>query len=480
MVAETELRSGAIGLPSVLMQSITCIAPALGLWFVVQFLAGVAGVTAPLALLLGALLMLMTAVPLAQLARHFPSAGGYYTYISRTVDPRIGFLVGWIFFLYQPMCCSINPPFMGKIFQDLLKAEYGIDFPWWAFMAISVVFLAFVAYRGIKFSAKVLVILGVIEILIVLALGISGLLFPGSGGFNFSSFNPANAPNFHGLFLGVVGALLVLAGWEGAVPLAEESENPRRTVPRAVIGSVIILCVLQVISSWGITVGWGTNNVASFISSGVIPPFVLAHKLWGPLWLLAPFALLNSNMALIVSCMNVSTRMTYGMARSGSLPAFFAKIHPKYKTPVNAIHAQMIVMIVVGFGLGFWLGPLTEYFLIALTFTFALILIYSAGNLGVFLYHFRERRQEFNWLLHAVFPAVSTAGLLTVGYFSAVPLPPAPITYAPVVLVVWILVGIGVLVYFKSTGREQWIAKAIQSANERVETAEELAHRPGI
>jgi amino acid transporter len=147
---------------------------------------------------------------------------------------------------------------------------------------------------------------------------------------------------------------------------------------------------------------------------------------------------------------------------------------------VNAIHAQMIVMIVVGFGLGFWLGPLTEYFLIALTFTFALILIYSAGNLGVFLYHFRERRQEFNWLLHAVFPAVSTAGLLTVGYFSAVPLPPAPITYAPVVLVVWILVGIGVLVYFKSTGREQWIAKAIQSANERVETAEELAHRPGI
>ena len=92
LVADTELRAGGLRLPAILMQSITSIAPALGLWFVVQFLAGLAGVAAPLTILVGFAMMLMAGAALTQLAKVFPSAGGYYTLISRTVHPRAGFM----------------------------------------------------------------------------------------------------------------------------------------------------------------------------------------------------------------------------------------------------------------------------------------------------------------------------------------------------------------------------------------------------
>jgi amino acid transporter len=477
-VADTDLRAGGLRLPAILMQSITSISPALGLWFVVQFLAGLAGVTAPLAILVGFVLMIMAGAALTQLAKVFPSAGGYYTLISRTVNPRVGFLTGWVFFIYMPMCTTINSPYTGKILEDTFKAHWGFTFPWWGFALLTFAFIAVVAYRGITVSGMALVILGAIEIAVALALGISGLLSPGPGGFNFDSFNPANAPSATGLYLAVVGSVLVLAGWEGALPLAEESENPRRNIPRAIMGSILLLGCLQVFADWGITVGWGTSHMASFVSSSQIPPFVIAQRLWGGAWVLVLLALINSTIALMVACCTASTRVAYGMARSGSLPSGLTKLHPKYKTPTNAITLQLAIMLVVGLGVGFWIGPENEYFTIALAFTLALVVIYSVGSLGVFLYYFRERRGEFRIWLHGVFPLVSSAAFLWVGYKSVVPLPPAPIHWAPVLLAAWGLAGIGVLVYLHRTGRDSWIRRSMEAATERPATAAELAERP--
>ena len=63
--------------------------------------------------------------------------------------------------------------------------------------------------------------------------------------------------------------------------------------------------------------------------------------------------------------------------------------------------------------------------------TFALILAFSAANLGVFLYYFRERQHEFNVVLHAIFPLLGTLALFFVAYSSLSPWPPPPIGYAP-------------------------------------------------
>jgi amino acid transporter len=109
--------------------------------------------------------------------------------------------------------------------------------------------------------------------------------------------------------------------------------------------------------------------------------------------------------------------------------------------------------------------------------TFALILIFSTANLGVFLYYFRQRREEFNLVLHAFFPLVGTLAVLFVAYTSLTPWPAPPVAYAPWVVVAWLALGVLVLIAMKLTGHVDWLDKAGDAIQERPETAEEAEQR---
>jgi amino acid transporter len=155
-----------------------------------------------------------------------------------------------------------------------------------------------------------------------------------------------------------------------------------------------------------------------------------------------------------------------------------AKVHPKYKTPVNGVKLQILLTFAVGLGLGWWIGPGKEFEFMGTLLTFALILTFSAANLGVFLYYFRERRDEFNVVLHAIFPLIGTLALFFVAYSSLRPWPAPPIGYTPLVVAIWLALGLLVLVAMKLTGKEDWLIKAGNVTQERVETDEETRHRP--
>src|SRR5262245_40473798 len=91
------LRTGSIGLAGVLMQSIAQISPTLGIFYTIAFTTGQAGRSAPLAYLAAFLVCLVIAVPMTRLARHLPSAGGFYTYVAQGIGPRWGFVTGWLY-----------------------------------------------------------------------------------------------------------------------------------------------------------------------------------------------------------------------------------------------------------------------------------------------------------------------------------------------------------------------------------------------
>src|SRR5690242_10831326 len=151
-----QLRSGALPLSGVLMQCITHTAPATAVLFTVQFTTSYAGVTAPLAYLVAFLIVVMLGVSVTQLAKHLPSAGGYYTYISRTIHPRAGFLTSWLSFLYEPTTSGFSLAFVGSVLERSMKADYHVSLPWWVFLVIAGVFVAWVNYRGIELSATML------------------------------------------------------------------------------------------------------------------------------------------------------------------------------------------------------------------------------------------------------------------------------------------------------------------------------------
>ena len=462
------LHLGALKFPEIVMQGIAHTAPATAVLLTLPFIASHAGLAAPLAYLIALLIVLMLGLGLSQLARPMPSAGGYYTYVSRTVGRRAGFLTAWLYFLYSPTTPAFSLAMMGWVLESALKAEYGVSFPWWLFLVLGASFTWWATYRRIEVSAAVLMTLGSLEMGIVVLLAGWGLVAPGPGGVSLASFSPASTPSGNGLYLGIIFSLFALTGWEGVVPLAEESENPRLLVPRAIVTTVVIMGAYLVFTSWGILIGWGTDNLGALVASKELPPFVLARRFWGAAWVVMLFALLNSMIAVSIASALVTTRMWYAMARSGALPKSLAAIHPRHKTPVNAVTFQTVVTLVGGLGLGYWIGPDQVFYLMGTVLTLALALIYGAGNLGVFL-HYRRHGAEFRWILHALFPLISTLAVLWVAYKSIIPLPPAPLAYAPAIVAAWLLAGVTVLIVSKGLGREDWLLEAGEAARQTAE-----------
>ena len=481
LAADTGLQPAALRLPGVLMQSITTVAPAIGMFFTIQFIASYAGIVAPLGYLLAFLIVLMLAASVSQLAKHLPNAGGYYTYISHTLHPRLGWISGWIMFLYMPVAPFTSPVFLSFLLRDELKASnLGWDIPWWLIFIALEGLVILLMYRGIQISAQALLVFGLAEIVIVGALGIWGFFDTGPGGFNFSSYNPGNTTT-HNLFFAVVFSVFALTGWEAAAPIAEEAEDPKRTVPRALIYSVVIMGAFFAICSWGLILGWGTDDVNNLVGSTELIPFTLAKQYWGPLWWLAMFALINSAIAVSIATMNASTRMWFAMARSGSLPSALQKLHPKHRTPVNAIMLQAVITFGFGLVLGWKWGGATLFFISGLLFTLCASWIYIFGNIGVMRYYLTERRSELNPILHLVFPVVSGVILVYICIQTFTnPTPTGRLSYALPIFLVWLAAGALVLVGMRMRGREDWLLKATQAVHERPETPEELAHHGGL
>src|SRR5579859_4097842 len=209
-VAQTELKAGAIGLPGVLMQGVTAIAPAIAGMFTIPFIVSNAGVNAPLAYLGAFVIALMLGYVLAQFTKHMTSSGTYYTFISNSLGVRWGFLVAWTYLLFYPVVVAQVGSFMGSTLQSTLASEYSVTFHWWYFMVFLIALVGLTAWRGIELSTSVVVVLGIIETIIVVALAISGFIDPGSGGVNLNWLNTGNAPSGHGLFLGVVFAIFAI------------------------------------------------------------------------------------------------------------------------------------------------------------------------------------------------------------------------------------------------------------------------------
>ena len=285
--AKTELKPGTVGLTGAIMQNIALIAPAIAAFFFTQTLVSSAGGQAPLAYLLGLFIVFALGICLVQLAKKFPSAGGYFTYVSRTIGPRLGFLTGWMFVLYSPIAGGPTLAVLGQVLESELRGNYGWTwFHWWMVVVVGLPLVAQAGYAGMSVSIRAIVTVGTAEFLIVLALGVSGLLNPGPGGFSFLpfslAFNPGGIATFSGIALAVVLTVQGLTGWEAAVSLAEETTNPRRNVPWAIMGSIAIIGLMLVIVMWGQVIGWGTNDLHKLVSSQELPALVIAHRVWGP------------------------------------------------------------------------------------------------------------------------------------------------------------------------------------------------------
>jgi amino acid transporter len=468
------LRANALSFPAVLTQGITHIAPAMGLVVAVQFVTTMAGTASPLAYLIAFLIVLVLGVCLSQLALHLPSAGGYYTYVSRTLNPKAGFLAAWMFFLYEPLTAAVNLAYLGFLVQTTLKFEAHLSCPWYVVYVIFALLISLLIYRGIEISAAFVVWLTAVEMVIMIALAIAGLMHPGDGRVQLQDFVSVHAFGKKGFYLAIVFSIFTYTGFEAIAPLAEETRNPRRSLPRAVLLSITLMGFFFVFTTLAILTGWGTSHVDTFAASVENPVILLAKRLWGRAWIFVMVAVINSILGAAIAGTNAAVRVFYAMGRARSLPAALEYIHPRFRTPVNAIALQTFITMTIGIAIGFWIGPDQEYYFLGVTTTLVLIFIYSAGNIGVYFLYRRQRPSEFNPVLHFVFPVLSTLSLVWVAYHSVVPLPDAPLRYAPILVGGWMVAGVLLLLTVRRTSNMPLLPVEVTEAVERPISSESV------
>ena len=315
------LREHSIGLPQVLFQSITHMAPAAAVAYSIYISVPDARQALPLSVGLALIACLCAATAIGQLAKHLPSAGGLYTYSARSLGPWAGLLTAWLFVGFQPLVAPFLYLEFGWAMHDVFNTSIGWHWSgqWvvWVLLMAAIVFL--LTYRDVRLSTTAGVILGAFEIGIFAALAI-WILFSKTGDLNAQPFNPSHAVgHWSGVFKGMVFAILAFIGFEAAAPLGEEAKNPRRTVPRAVVGSALAIGIFYVLCSYAWVFGAGFNNFVDQ-ATGADPWRNLGKVFWGTGWVVVFLAICNSIAANSNAAMNAATRVFYSLARNGLAP----------------------------------------------------------------------------------------------------------------------------------------------------------------
>lgn len=452
---QTTLRSNAIGLPGVLFQSVTTMAPAGAVAFSLGAAIPFTGGALPLAVAVALVACVLIALNIGSMAKHLPSAGGYFTYVSRGLGPQVGWLAGWLFGFTYLLFIPLTLLVLGPVTDSFLNTNFHLSLGpngWIVYSVIYAVIGFCLTYFGIKISADVGVILGVIEICIFGALSIWLIVSAGKGN-TAATFNPASSQQpglggWQGVLFGMLFAFLAFSGFESSAQLGEESLNPRRTVPRAIFLATLCIGLFYVFCSYAGVVGWGFSKIAAY-PNDPNPWGTMASRVWGPFAFLAILAILNSSLGNTNAGINAGARMLFAMGRIRALPGALGRTN-RHRAPGLAIILVVAVGTIIALWAGLALGTTTGFAFIGALLTVPILLVYMATCLSVPFFYWREHRDEFNVAKHVILPAVPFILLAIVIYFQFVPLPAAPFNLVGPLNAIWLVLGIIIVLLLRS------------------------------
>jgi len=455
----TGLRRNAIGLREALFQSITDMAP--GAAIAASIPAGVAfaGGSLPLAVVFALIACLFCAWSIGQLARELPSAGSLATYAARGLHPAVGFLVAWGYVLVGWLIPPLVLLQLGFTVDGTLHTEFHGDTAnlWWVWSILGALIILAAGYYGIRTSTRLGTILGVFEIAVFLVLGIFLVVHAGSHNTASVFTTKYTTPGFHGIsgvIAGSVFTILAFGGFEGAAPLAEETRNPRRTIPQAVLLSTLLIGALYVFTTYAVDVAFGPAAFHTFTVGTTSASWVgIARSLYGIFWFFVFLAIVNSTIANANAGVNVSSRTAYAMGRIRAFPGFLAHVNARHRSPVNSILAAFVLTVAITLGLGLPYTPSTAFSMVGTGIVIPLVAIYILMNAACIGY-FARKRTGFNVLSHLIIPVLGIAAFVP-AWLSAAGLPvfsfitalPPPISYMGPGVAGWMVVGVIYLIY---------------------------------
>ncbi len=455
------LKGGQLSFVEVLFQALASAAPGLSVTLAVIVGASFAGASLSLSLVFALVGLLLVASCIGQMSARFPSAGGFYTFVSNGLHPAVGTMVAWLYLsVWIVFPSTLFLPF-GSFIATTLHDDFGWpEKPVWIVSAlVCMALIYFLVGRGAKLSTNASIVLGVVEFAILGALAITLIVKAGDNN-TLSVFTThyATVEGFVGMS-GIVGGMIYaiygFVGFENVVPLAEEAREPRRSVLRASLLSPLILGLFIIFCTYAATVYFGPDRFGTFTSyNDGSPWFGITKEVWHMGWYVLLFALLNSAIASANGATNAGIRHLFAMGRIKLLPSVFSRTDPATGTPIFALRTVLIISVVLTLGTGLLLdgGPLQAFGFLGTIETCVAILLYALVALACLVYFLRNRSDEgFNPLLHVVVPILALivmipALMAAIGVGSAIfpfiaPLP-APLNIAGYIAFAWLIAGI--------------------------------------
>ena len=439
----------AIGLSLALM------APSMAANINPQATAGTVGRAVPLAFLLATLGVLLIAYTFVRLCQRFHHAGSVYGFVGATLGARTGVVAGWSLlgtYVFYGVVTSTAAGIFGAAALDSL----GIwpDQPSWAGFVVAavalllVLVLAIVRVRGgtrvlltIEGITVALILVVAVVVLVRLATGTA----PGGRGIDLAVFTPAPGTDVSALFLGIVFGFLSFAGFEAAATLGEETRDPRRTIPRAILGVAIFGGVYFVFVTAVEVMGFGADDagVAAFTKSPSLMGDLGSSYLATWVGEVITIGAAVSAFGCALACAVGAARLLFALGRDGVLPRMFGAVAPDRGTPVPAtvtvVLGMYLVIAVAWFGLG---GDPSTLFVASGTIgTLILLVVYALATIGAAKLLFFTGHREVR-VAEVVIPVLAL-GLIGYTLFRNVsPYPEDAAGLYPAVSAAWVVVGV--------------------------------------
>lgn len=287
----------------------------------------------------------LVALVVAQFAARIPLSGSSYQWASRLANPKIGWWFGWLTFCYLAIgVVAVDNALASQAFMPLagLEPDEGTARLITLVVLLIQTVLAVVSTRLVSMINTVavgleLALVVVVAIALIVVVAITG---NGSAGNLTSRGVVENAPDYFsvggGLMLAMIMGLATLVGFDSAANLAEEAKDPFRTVPRAIVGSVVAAGVLGML--FLITLTMAIDDIPRVSADGSPVAAIMRDQL-GPatektLLVAITIAFFGAGVVVMVAC----SRLVYAMSRDGRFPAhrLMRRVNPRTGTPIPA------------------------------------------------------------------------------------------------------------------------------------------------
>ncbi len=383
------------------------------------------------------LAIMFTAFSYGKMAKAFPIAGSAYTFTQKSINPQLGFLIGWTImldYMLTPMVtCLMSTVFLNAVFP-------GVPHAMWIILLTATIVIP--SILGVKFTAstgKIFVIAQVVFVCIFWILTIKSLLAGEGAGTLFSIQPLFNADTDLPVILAGASILCFsFLGFDSLTTLSEETINPEKTIPRAIIVMLLIMGVLYIGSAYLAQLVHPGFSFESTDSAALEVVYMVGGHFFKNLFVTA---VILGNFSSGVAATTSASRVLYAMGRDSVLPKkVFGHIHSRYKTPSTGI-------IVIGFisllGIVLTLDQVIKFI------NFGALIAFASVNLSVIAHYFirNRKRSTFTDYMRYLFMPLLGAGftlwLWTHLEFDAL-----------ILGGIWMAIGLGYLIYMTKFFRQ--------------------------